>query len=207
MGIYSQNNEDLILLDYFKGQKGTLMSIGENNGKELSNSLALIEAGWDALLVEPSSKVYPYMCGLHLHRDNVHCLNVAVSNFNGKAKFFDSGTHLNKGDNSLLSSLNKSETEKWRKTTEFTEVEVEVVTFEKLLELSPYKTFEFISCDAEGNDLILLQQMNLTKLGCQCICIEHNSVPKVLDEIRSICANYGLTKELLKNAENIILAI
>lgn len=207
MSKYSQGKEDEVIQEYFNGKIGTLLSIGENNGKDLSNSLALIENGWDALLVEPSSKVYPDMCGLHLHIDNVYCLNVAVSDFNGKAKFFDSGTHLQKNDQALLSSLNKRETEKWRKTTDFTETEVDVVDFKTLLNLSPYKEFSFISIDAEGNDLLILKQMNLEELKCKCICIEWNSVQSVLEEIVSYCSQYGLSNVLLKNAENIILSI
>lgn len=205
--MYSQNNEQQVIMDFFKGEHGTLLSIGENNGFQLSNCLALIEQGWNATLVEPSPTVFPDLCGLHLHRDNVYCLNVAVSNYLGKAKFYNSGTHLQKGDKALLSSLNKNETQKWRKTTEFTEVFVDVVDFKTMLNLSPYKTFQFISIDAEGEDMNILKQMNLSELECKALCIEWNSNQKILNEIMNYCSQFGLTKVLLKNGENIIFSL
>lgn len=205
--MYSQSNEEEILLSYFKDYKeGTILSIGENNGKHLSNSLALIEQyNFSAVLVEPSPKVFPSLCGLHLHRDNVYCLQLAVSDYNGKADFYDSGTHLNKGDNALLSSLSKEEIKRWGNSTTFEKVKVDVVDFKTLMKLSPIKEFTFISIDAEGEDLIIAKQINLKELNCKAICIEWNSNPKVLSEILSYCAQFGLGKVLLTNAENVIL--
>jgi FkbM family methyltransferase len=204
--MYSQNNEEKIVGDFFKGNTGTLLSIGENNGSHLSNCLALIENGWNATLVEPSPTVFPDLCELHIHRGNVYCLNVAVANYNGKAVFYESGTHLKKGDRSLLSSLNKKETEKWRKSTDFYEVKVDVVDFKTLLNLSPYKTFEFISIDIEGTEMSVLSQINLIDIGCACICIEHNSNPIRKKIFTDYCMAYGLRNTLLDNAENIILS-
>jgi len=205
--MYSQNKEEEILLNYFSNGAGTLLSIGENDGKSLSNSLALIENGWSAVLVEPAPQPFSSLCALHFHRDNVYCLNVAVSDFIGEADFYDSGTHLNKGDYSLLSSLKKSEIEKWKSTTAFRKIKVDVVNFKTMLNLSPYKIFDFVTVDAEGNDLCILKQMDLKKLKCRCICIEYNGDENILNEIISYCSRYGLKKELLRNAENIILAI
>jgi len=58
---YSQNNEQEIIENFFKRQENegsdlVLLSIGENDGKTLSNSLACIERGWRATLVEPSKR-------------------------------------------------------------------------------------------------------------------------------------------------------
>jgi len=203
---FSQHNEEEVINLYFKDYIGTLLSIGENNGEHLSNVRALIEKNWQAVLVEPAPEPFKDLCGLYLHRDDVTCLNFAISDYNGNSKFFDSGTHLNVGDTSLLSSLMESEIQKWKPSTKFKEIEVKVIKFETLLAVSPYKKFDFISTDAEGNDIVILKQMNLGELGCKCICIEWNSHPEILKEITEYCAQFGLTKQLLKNAENIILA-
>lgn len=207
MSKYSQGREDEVLQDYFNGSIGTLLSIGENNGRDLSNSLALIENGWSGTLVEPSPQVFQQLVELHNNRDNVYCINVAVSNFIGKADFFDSGVHLNKGDLALLSSLDKEEIKRWGKTTTFDKIQVDVVDFKTLLNLSPYKIFDFISIDAEGNDWVILQQMNLKELGCKVLCIEYNSNEQTLNKIKGYCSQFGLNKVLLKNAENIIISI
>lgn len=206
MSKYSQGKEDGVLQNYFNGSTGTLLSIGENNGRDLSNSLALIENGFNATLVEPSPQVFQQLVELHKNRNNVYCINAAVSNYLGKADFYDSGTHFNKGDLALLSSLDKEEIKRWGKTTTFDKIQVDVVDFKTLLNLSPYKTFDFISIDAESQDWIILKQINLAEVKCKCLCIEYNSNEQVLNEMLSYCAGFGLTNVLLKNAENVIIS-
>lgn len=207
MNIFSQGKEQEHILNFFGNEKDAFLDLGSNDGITLSNTHALALLGWEGVAVEPSPEAFELLQNNYLNNKKVHCINVAVSDKNSKDIFYDSGTHLNKGDVSLLSSLNKNETEKWRKSTIFTETVVDVVDFKTLLNISPLRTFSFISIDIEGNDLMVLRQMNLTELGCKCICIEHNSHPEILNGIKSICAGYRLTKELLRNAENVILSI
>lgn len=204
--MYSQNTEQDILISFFTDRNITCLSIGENDGINLSNVRQLILNGCHATLVEPAPEAFKQLTELYLDRDDVYCINVAVSDYIGKAKFFDSGTHLNRGDKSLLSSLNENEIKKWKPTTDFNEIEVDVVDFKTLLNFSPYKQFNFISIDAEGMDVVILKQINLKEIGCECICIEHNSHTQTLKEIIDYCSQFGLTKQLLKNAENIILS-
>lgn len=204
---YSQNKEDETVLSYFNGVVGNLLSIGENNGLFLSNALLLIKHGWGAVNVEPSQEPFLELMERHYGNDKVFNFNFAISDHIGSDIFFDSGTHLNKGDRGLLSTLNVHDKNKWVATTEYKETKTAVETFNSFLEKSSIKTFQFISIDAEGNDLIILRQMNLKELGCKCICIEHNGDQLALEEIRQLCAWYGLTKQLLFNAENIILAL
>lgn len=204
--MYSQGSEEQTLLKFVNGRVITCLSIGENDGMNLSNVRQLILNGCHATLVEPAPEAFRQLTELYLDRDDVYCINVAISNYIGKAKFFDSGTHLNKGDSSLLSSLNENEIKKWKPTTRFTEIEVDVVDFKTLLNLSPYKQFNFISIDAEGQDLCILKQINLKEIGCEVLCIEWNSKPEILKEITDYCSQFGLTKQLLKNHENIIFS-
>lgn len=204
---YGQSQEDKYILDYFKDFTGTLLSIGENNGKDLSNSLSLIEKGWNATLIEPSPTVFPALCELHKDRPNVYCHRVAIADKEGQLDFFESGTHLKNGDQALLSSLDEKEIVKWRASTEFNCIKVDVITFKTLLKKNNYQHFDFISIDAEGYDLAILEQMNLLELKCKMICIEHNSQPAVLSRIMAICRHFGLQKEILKNGENIIMAM
>lgn len=203
--MYSQGSEEQTLLKFVNGRVITCLSIGENDGTNLSNVRQLILNGCHATLVEPAPEAFRQLTELYLDRDDIYCINVAVSDYIGKAKFFDSGTHLNRGDSSLLSSLNENEIKKWKPTTDFNEIKVDVVDFKTLLNLSPYKKFELISIDAESMDVVILKQINLKEIGCEVICIEHNSHAQTLKEITNYCSRFGLTNQLLKNAENIIL--
>ncbi len=56
--MYSQNNEEQIIIEYFKDFKGHLLDIGANDGLTLSNSRKLIELGWTGDLVEPSPNAF-----------------------------------------------------------------------------------------------------------------------------------------------------
>lgn len=203
---FGQNKEDKIVLDYFGDEKICVLSIGENNGEHLSNVRALLLNGSFGTLVEPSPKAFAQLVNLYKDRPDIYCLNVAVSDRIGKADFYDSGTHLNSGDTSLLSSLNKDEIKKWQPVTSFEKIKVDVVDFHTLLYLQPYNKFDFISIDAESEDLTILRQTDLASLGCRMLCIEWNGKEEVLNEIKAICARFGLNETLLKNLENVIMA-
>jgi FkbM family methyltransferase len=197
--MYSQNNEEEIILDFFGDFKGTLLDIGANDGKTLSNSLALIEHGWKAVLVEPS-QVYYSLVDLHKERTGkVQFLPYAVSNYNGEASFFESGTHLNKGDSGLLSTLNVEEVKRWGDTTDFNTVDIDVIDFKSLLEMSRYKNFDCILIDIEGEELKVLPQIDFDSLGTRLVCVEWNS--KDFPVYETIMKDFTL---LHKNAENLI---
>jgi len=203
---YSQNNEQEIVESYFGQYVGTLLSIGENSGTHLSNALALIKKGWFACLVEPSPKVFPALSNLHKNNRNVFCFQQAIGDKTGKVTLFDSGELLGTGDLALVSTVKKEETKRWEPLNmQFDEVEVDMVTFDTFMEESPYRRFQFISIDAEGYDLNILFQMDLHKLDCRCLCIEWNSLPNILYQIKQYCSPLGF-KEIGKNQENLILA-
>lgn len=201
---YGQNKEDRMIIDWFGLFSGTLLEIGSNDGKTLSQSLLFIERGWKAVCVEPSPKVFPELSKIHASNPNVHCYNVAIGDKNGKAILHDSGELLGTGDKALVSTLNKSETDRWASLNmPFEEVEVDMLTFDSFLEQCAYKKFEYVSIDAEGNDLLILKQMDLDKLGCKCLCIEYNSLPNILYQISQLVEPLGFQKFVI-NAENVI---
>lgn len=199
-----QNQEDKLISEWFGQFKGIVLEIGANDGKTYSNSLHFIKNGWGAVLVEPSHKVFPKLQNLHEGNNRVFMVNAAIANHNGTAKLLDSGDFLLKGTCSLLSTLKPEEVKRWGDVT-FEETEVVTITFDTLLNSSPYKEFQFISIDCEGFDLEVLRQIDLDKVGCRAICIEHNSFPHIVSQIREYCLPYGF-KEIGYNAENILLA-
>lgn len=174
--MYSQNDEESIILDFFKDyEPGTLLDLGANDGKTLSNSLALIELGWKGTLVEASPSVYPRLVELHESRDYIDLINMAVGKENGFGKFFESGELLGKGDISLVSSLKAEEKIRWSGlNTNFKEIDVEVVDFKTLLSISKYKKFDFVTIDIEGMEVDVVPQINFKELGTRIAIIEWN---------------------------------
>ena len=209
---HSQNNEESILLSFFSGFTGNLLSVGENTGLHLSNCRALIKDGWGGILVEPSPKAFKSLFDLYYGHPKVWCFNAAIADYNGKSVFYESGEHLGVGDVALLSTLDKNELKRWKGThNKFEETEVLVWNFNELqknvLSTGRPNAYDFINIDAEGFDTLILKQMDLKLLGCKVICIEHNGNGAVLSEIVEYCGSFGLKNRIGYNGENIILAL
>ena len=207
---YSQNQEDLHILEYFKDKKGTVLDIGANDGKTFSNSLALIELGWQAILVEPSPVCVEKMIELHeKNQAAVAVCRAAIGKATGKAIFHESG-YLNdpglEGDNvSLVSTLIPEEKKRWEPLhMQWKEYEVDVLSWADFRKLFPGK-FDFISIDAEGVDLDILKQIDLNETGTSLVCLEFNLNQEVKKEMMEYCAQFGLDKLLYTTGENIIL--
>lgn len=197
---YSQNNEQQIVETFFNGFIGRCFSVGENDGKTLSNVKSLIDNGWGAVLIEPSETAFNKLVELHKNNSKVLCYKLALSDFNGEADFFESSEHLGVGDTSLLSSLNLDETKRWTKET-FTKTRTKVSTFYDFMVDKPFQTFDLISIDAEGVDFLILQQIDLFKTKTSMVIVEWNS--KDLDKFDNYFKQYFF-KLHDKNHENLI---
>ena len=194
----SQNNEAEIVINYFDGRVGTLLSLGENDGITLSNSYNLIKLGWSADLFEPIIECYYNICNTHKENNIVYSHPYGISNTSGKQIFY-------KPEDSLLASLNKELALSWGGECET--VYLNFLSIDDMLFECVNKTFDFITIDCEGEDMKILEQLDLTKLGCKCLCIEHGNSITNYNRVKEICAKHGLTKELLRNFENVIFAI
>lgn len=207
--MYSQNNEDEIISDYFKvnypENEGirTMIDIGANDGQTFSNSLLFVENGWKCTLIEPSPRAFTLLEKLHSNKPNVTLHNLGFSMFNGTQTFYESGAYRDGDDVALYSSLSEEEIKKWKHDVTFVEVEADFVTWCDFRS-QRHDKYNFISIDCEGFDLTLLRQMNLNNLECKCLCIEWNSVESLRGDILDYCKSFGFT-ELHKNPENLIL--
>ena len=198
---YSQNNEETVILDYFDGYIGTFLDIGANDGETLSNSRKLALMGWQGVCIEPSMSAYRKLHDLYLKDENVLTIKLAVGEMDGMTVLHDSGEHLGKGDTSLLSTLVSRETHKW-KGTEFKDQIVKVARWETVVKEYDLNDFDFITIDAEGMDIAILHQIDLTNTSL--VCVEHNGSQTAQMRIKQYCAKFGLTDILLVNGENII---
>jgi FkbM family methyltransferase len=203
--MYSQNLEEKYILEYFSGmQPGTLLSIGENDGHTFSNSLALIQQGWGAVLIEPMQEAFVKMKSLHVNNPNVICLNIAISGHDGAADFYQSGSHLGNGDSGLLSTLNPAEMKRWKRE-KFNKTTVNCFTYSTLRKqvVPGIKVYEFITIDAEGMDMVILKQINLSYTFM--LCIEWNGNFGTRSEILNYCKGFGMKTILYENGENLLI--
>lgn len=203
--MYSQNKEDEIILEYFNGHIGTLVEIGANNGRDLSNSLAFIEKGWGAYLFEPSTACADLFL---LHKDNpmVHVYNFGLAKEDGVMDFFESGAHVPNGkDHALVSTAVASEMGRWN-DVKFTKRKADFVNFNNWWNANDCPTLDFISLDVEGMELDILHTIDLTAVKCEVLCVEWNSNQIRLEEFKRYCAKHGMHL-IHTNQENAIFTI
>ncbi len=201
--MYSQNEEELFITKFFNGFTGTLLSIGENDGKTFSNALKLIELGWIAILVEPSPVAYQKLKLLHENNKRVFCVNKAIGNTNGTITLHESGAHVRGGnDIALVSSLIESETKKWKQSgVNFKAVQVEMLDYKTFADNT---SFDFITIDAEGMDIDILKQIDLS--WTRLLCIEWNGVESNQIEILKHTSKFGMSSVIYKSVENLIIS-
>lgn len=199
--MYSQNLEEQVILDYFGFLKGTFLDIGANDGLTFSNTRMLAERGWNGVLVEPSPKAYERLKEVYKSHKGVYTYPFAIGNHNGKAILNESASLINPQDVALVSTLKPEEMDRFRSITQYTPVEVKVFRWKTFLNRLKYKTFDFISIDAEGLDLDILVQIDLT--DTKMVCVEWNGKDEAA--YANYCENHGM-RLIHKNGENLIFA-
>lgn len=213
MNFNGQNLEDKIVWDFFQQTYGadfvgTVLDLGANDGVFLSNSRVFIENGWRGFLVEAGREPFKRLFDLYANKKNVQIINYAISTENGVATFYESGSLISETDCGLVSSIIPTETERWRNAgTRFISYQVECKTFETLFGkdninlIEDNIQFDFISIDIEGMDYQILTQIDLTKYGCKCLCVEFNGNEK--QKYVDYAGSHGMVL-IHENPENLI---
>ena len=208
--MYTQDNEESIIREYFSGRLNDslfLLDIGANDGETLSNSRQLILDGWRAILVEPSRKALARLKNLYAENHRVEIKDLAISKETGEVILHESGSWNSDGrDIALFSTVKESELERWGNRVTFTKISVNSYTFSDFIvkeNLQGIK-FDFITIAAEGLDWDILEQIDLTQIGCDCLCIEWNSIDDLYVKIKDFCEKKHGMREHLKNRDNLI---
>lgn len=196
--MYSQNNEEEIILNYFGDFVGTFADIGANDGVTLSNTRALVERGWAGICLEPSPKAFERLTKNLEGFNKVLEYPFAIGNHSGTMTLNESGSLITPSDVGLVSTTVASEMDRFRTVTTYTPVEVKCFRWKTFLNRIKYKTFDFITIDAEGLDLDILRQIDLS--NTRMVCVEWNGKQK--QEFTDACP-FPLIAE---NGENLIFA-
>lgn len=196
---YSQSEEEAVILDYFKDFKGSFLDLGSNDGQTLSNTRALAELGWKGVCVEPSPKAFERLKELYKSSDKVYCYNFAIGHTNKEIDFWESGNLIGREDVALVSTSNPEEMERFNKVVKYEPIKVQCKRWKTFLNYSRLKTFDFISIDTEGSELVILEQMDLSEVSLA--CVEFNSKPELKLKFDYIFKDFKL---LYTSGENLI---
>jgi FkbM family methyltransferase len=189
---YTQNDEEPFILSFFGDLKGIFLDIGAWWGWEFSNTYRLVLNGWKGVCVEPSPDNLIELKDTHSDRSDIQIIEASVSTENGKAKLFQS-----KISGGSVNSLFRQHTE--GRGGDITEVEVETITPEELLNRCIYKDFDFVSIDVENDDLGFEITRGLTELiKPKLFCIETvSNRPQVQSFLQDL--GYGFIHQTPEN--------
>ncbi len=159
--MYSQHDEEKIILANTPPM-GRALDIGAFSATTFSNVRALIERGWSAVLVEPSSYAFSGLMDAYRSNDKITLMNCFVGREFKLRTIHMSPDALTTGD--------EANYQKWKAVGQFRDVVVaEVPLIQVLLQAGQ---FDFLNLDVEGPSWALLQQINLQQYGCNLVCCE-----------------------------------
>lgn len=207
---YSQNNEQEHILNYFGDFVGTFLDVGCNDCVTFSNTRALALKGWKGIFIDPSPKAMERCKTLYNGHKGYYFYEVAIESHNGKRSFNDSGALCSTADVGLVSTFYPQEVARWKnhivpgkgKGVEFESIEVKTFrwkTFQNRLKSTKLQSWDFISIDAEGSDLEILSQMDLT--NTKAIVLEWNSKPELKKDFEHYLDGFKL---IYTSGENLL---
>lgn len=205
--IYSQHGEQAVILDWLsknmpKGFTGRFLEIGAADGVTRSNCRALAERGWEGVCVEPN----PYLfCELHrVYRDTprVHTVCALVWPWSEIRTLHLNQDGLSTSDASVFHGVQQM-------GVQFHGV-CRAPTVTPAM-LSGFGSFEFVSIDAEGADLAIVQSGKEMLRQTELLCVEKYSPPReAADQQRKAmleaCAEHGFKTLIAETDANLILA-
>jgi FkbM family methyltransferase len=189
--MYSQNNEEQIILNYFGSATGRLLEIGAYDGISFSNSYQLLLNGWEGVMVEASPTVFESL-ERNLSGLQVQLLNECITlTDEAEITFYD-----NQG---AVATTSAAHVQKWQQQEKFTPITVKPMSLASLLD-KVGTDFAMVNIDVEGQSADLFYAAFDAMPDVQLWVVEHDNQ---IDQITAHAVGY---KMLLHNGENLILA-
>lgn len=195
--MYSQNQEEKYILEYFKEQIGTFLEVGSFHPTIFSNTRALFEKGWNGVLVEPSPICINNLKKEYENEPRIKIIEAAITEKDGVVTFYESG-----GD--AVGSTSLKHKEKWEAgySVTYKEIIIKSISMQTFLKDFGDK-IDFLNLDVESTNIELFNLIpDWFWERLSMLCIEHDSQQ---DYIISKLQPFGF-KELHRNGENLILA-
>ena len=168
---YSQEGEDMVLRSFYEGKKnykGFYIDVGALHPYRYSNTLYFYKKGWKGINIEPTPGAIKAFNILR-HRDIN--LNIGISDKSGKLLFYCFNEPALNGFSKEHSKGIDNTSSKYKIIKE---VEVDThplsYVFDKYLPAN--QKIDFLTIDAEGLDLQILQSNNWTKYKPTYILVE-----------------------------------
>ena len=194
--MYSQNDEEKWIMDFYGSFVGKFLDIGAHNGIELSNTRRLVELGWNGVCIEPSPTVFAQLLRLYERTPTVAAVNCAID-IESKVKLFLDN------DGGYVSTLLREHQIKMstQHGSCYRGMYLKTATINDILDTFGVN-FNFINIDIEGMDYEILKTIPIGSMkSLHMICMEQCNTQQVLLDYVS---QYGFTK-LIETRENLIV--
>jgi FkbM family methyltransferase len=167
MKSYSQYGEDIYILRAVESiPGGRLLDLGAWHPTQLSNSRALLEAGWKGILVECSPGPMQALVRGYHGWENVQVLGAAVG--------FDRHMIKMHATDDAVSTSDEANHEKWKEVGgyygEFWAAQIRIQD----IAVQFGGGFDFINFDTEGTSVPLFIQALELNWRPKCVCVEHD---------------------------------
>jgi FkbM family methyltransferase len=163
---YSQQGEEAVILEHLGHlPPGRCLDVGAYSPSVFSNTRALIDKGWSAMLVEPSPG--PFLSLLEAYKTNpkVKLVNALV----GFGTRWSMKKFWNSSD--AVSTTEEKNYQIWKEHGQFSETYMAETPVREILALGGNQ-FDFISIDTEGTSVDILKAIDVRALGAQLVCVE-----------------------------------
>lgn len=175
MATGSQYGEDSIIDYFFKSKgisSGFFVDVGAADGVEHSNTYNLGINGWSGILIEPDEVAFNNLLKLYGNNKSIKLINEAVYSTSEKRPFYKEP-----GQASTLSEQFRDKVIGLYGIKYDTKMITCNPLYSILDRLSSPKNIDFLSIDAEGIDMIVLDTMDWDRYTVSLLCVEH-SMPK-----------------------------
>jgi len=191
---YSQYGEQAVILANTP-PIGRLLDIGAWHATQLSNSRALIERGWEAMLVEPSPEPFMGLLKEYGNNPKVTLINAAIGFERCFVKFHATADAVTTSDESSF--------KKWSEIGGFYgSFYAPVFTLGDLLNQFG-GNLQFVNIDVEGSSVDVFNALMATGSRPNVVCVEHDDR---IVEINQNAAAVGY-RQLLLNGTNVVFGL
>lgn len=169
---YSQNGEDKWIVENLDiPEKGLIVEIGANDGIDSSNSLYFEQSrGWDAVCIEPDPDAYSNLT----NNRNCKTINCAIGDQDGTITFFQHKTNSTLSGTGLGIEENADRLRDRFQQQSYNQVEVQIRTFQSIIDQFDLPTIDILSIDVEGAELQVLNSFDIDQAQPSIVIVEHD---------------------------------
>ena len=162
--LYSQNDEELIIRDFFDDRRGgVFVDVGSNHWEELNNTYFLEKyLRWSGIAIDAQAQ---FAEGYKKFRPKTKFFSYAVSDRSGETVKLYLAWGLSSVDRDWLEKFSGKIIEQWA-------LDVPTITLNDLLEQNHIAKIDFLSMDIEGAEPAALAGFDIEKYEPELVCIE-----------------------------------